>query len=205
LVDRAMQSKPQAAPQRQVARPRPPGPTFEQMEVMRLQQKMVRKQNPINDRKEPETENMILKMGIEMLLAYARQGSVHDQAIDLIWSQVPESQIKSFLCQPDSIEKLIAINKGVAEYKDWFVNLGEHMKASLGMESKYAADYENDAQEENAPAGESGVTVSDFPTEPPITSEERLSIAGDRLTLDDNTSNIAVESLESSAENETNV
>lgn len=167
---------PNPQPRPRLRRPAPPTP--QQMAALKSEQRRLR--NPKISIEEQEKMKM-LKLGLQMLLQYARTNASHDDALDLIWAQVPESQIKDFLCQPDSLQTLASISTEVLEHKQWFEDLAEHAKASLGMPSKFADQYE--PAEEMEETGE--FSTADFPTEEPMGSNEVREIVGDDLTCND--------------------
>jgi hypothetical protein len=93
--------------------------------------------------KRPDPMSLKLKFGIATLVKAARKNSPREMYADLILDHVSEEQVKDFLMSSDSFEKLISVDKNVKEHKEWFEDLSEHLKAMFGLESKYAADYQD--------------------------------------------------------------
>lgn len=139
LLDQKQQ--PQAAPQ--PAQPKPQ-PTAEQMANLKKS-------------KEQQQMNLMLKMGLKTLIRAASHNSDPATYADLILDQFGEAQAAQLLSTPDAMQKLMTVEPAALQYKQWFDDLSEHVKAQIGLPSKYAdlygdeltIDPENDTQEEN--------------------------------------------------------
>lgn len=83
-----------------------------------------------------------LKMGVATLVKAAAKKSPSEFYADFVADNVDDKTIKEFITHPDALEKLVKIDKRVAEHKEWFKDVGEHLKAMTGdKSSKYFNDY----------------------------------------------------------------
>lgn len=99
------------------------------------------KQNPTQDKK-AMFQQMKIKMGISQLLKGASKNADAGFYADMIVDQVGDEVAAQFITSDNAIDQLIKINPKVGDYKDWFVDVGEHVKGILGIEgSKYYSDY----------------------------------------------------------------
>ena len=110
--------------------------------------------NPID--KEKQRMNFMIKMGINQLLKAATKGKAHELQAEFLIDTLGEERARQLITAPDAIEKLIAINPKVNDFKVWFMLLGEHIKAQLGMESSVSSLY---VDEQDLTGAEDGVTV----------------------------------------------
>jgi len=135
---------------------------------------MERQPNPTNPANNPKYQqqqqknqqmNMLLKMGIATLVKAARNNSDHCSYAEMVINQVPRDVIKGLILAPDSLNKLAGINKEVANYESWFLDLREHIKAQLGMPSNVDDLYDplTDTAEGDTVAGNNDVNSSDAP------------------------------------------
>jgi hypothetical protein len=99
-------------------------------------------------------QSAILKAKIEPFIKAAIKNS--DPAIyaDMLCDQMDEAQIKGYLLAPDSMDKLMTIDKRLPALRPWFELLVEHVKACLGMESTVSGLYDNEETGiDDAPTG----------------------------------------------------
>ena len=82
---------------------------------------------------------------------------------------VPENVLSNFIGGPDSVKKLAQIDPRVQQYAPWFIQLGEHIKAMLGMPSTVGDLYEGD-ESGNVAQSQEKFTV-DNETDIPVTGD----------------------------------
>lgn len=99
------------------------------------------KQNP-SPRQGHKSMN-ILHAGLATLLRAAKKGADTGFYADFILDQLPAEKVASFLVDKGAFDKLVILNPDVVAYKAWFDDLAEHVKAQIGMESKYAEQYKD--------------------------------------------------------------
>lgn len=89
-------------------------------------------------------QSAILKAKIEPFIKAAIKNS--DPAIyaDMLCDQMDEAQIKGYLLAPDSMDKLMTVDKRLPALRPWFELLVEHVKACLGMDSSVSGLYDNE-------------------------------------------------------------
>jgi hypothetical protein len=121
----------------------------------------IRKVNPITPGEKPEktvnpepkktaplTEeqkmNLALKAGINKLISLAEHRSDTGDAAELVLHNIPEDQAVKLFTDSDLVVKLTSIDRRVSSHKDWFLELAEHIKAQLGMESSVSDQYSDD-------------------------------------------------------------
>ena len=113
------------------------------------------KPNPQPTGNKQNMMNLKLKMGVATLVKAAAKGSPTDFYADFVTDNVSEENIKAFMTDANAMEKLAGVDKRVLEHKEWFEDLGEHLKGALGdSSSKYAADYNLTTESDNVINGE---------------------------------------------------
>lgn len=142
-----------------------PQPTPEQLQanLMATQQRQQMQQQQPQQKPQEKDDMFMLKMGLASLIESAKEKIDAGEMAEKVLNLLPESQIKEFLMSDNSIQQLAQINGKVLEHKEWFTDLAEHLKAALGMPSKFADLWGEESLEE---------TVANFPNTPPPTSEE---------------------------------
>lgn len=132
LATALVQQQPQRAPQaRQVRRQQNP-------------QLPNREKIPAPQAQPQENEMlMMLKMGVAQLLIGAKRGTDPYDYAAMVIDNVDADTLKSVFTDPTSIDQLIAINHEVGNHRQWFVDLGEHIKARFGMPSAFDDLYED--------------------------------------------------------------
>ena len=112
--------------------------------------------------REDNSMSLKLKIGVATLVKAAKNNSPREMYADLIVDAVSENDIKNFLLNKDSFEKLKGVNREVEPYKEWFEDLAEHLKGMFGLESKYAEDYQDlQSDSENVIKAESQTEIID--------------------------------------------
>ncbi len=92
---------------------------------------------------EDDDVNLKIKMGLMMMLQGAKKCVKNDNVefyADLVNEQFPEEKIHLLFAE-NAIDELIKISPSVAEYRDWFTEVLEHVKGMNGVQSKYSDDY----------------------------------------------------------------
>lgn len=104
------------------------------------------KPNP-QPRNPQETEakkvNLALKMGLMALVKAAKNNSDTAFYADMIIDQFPSDKLE-MLFASDALEQLIKIEPKVLEYKEWFLDVLEHLKGICGKPSKYSDQYNDE-------------------------------------------------------------
>lgn len=117
--------------------------------------------NPANlspgSREEPKM-NAVIARNLEMLVSKAEKDADPILYAEFIIDNVPESMIKEHILRDDLIESLSKINPKVTQYKEWFLELRDHIQGVLTGE------------------GDEGETVTD---EPAISEHPSDDTAGD--------------------------
>ena len=72
--------------------------------------------------------NLKAKMGVNMLIGAADQGSEPAEYVQFILDNVDEVTLDSFFGAPDAIDQLIVKFPKIADHREWFTNLGELVK-----------------------------------------------------------------------------
>lgn len=98
-------------------------------------------ENPSKPKPKVDPQKMMLKAGLASLLNAAQKNSDQITYGEWILDQVPEETVKNYITSDGAFEKLIEIEPRVAQHKQWFLDLGEHVKAQLGLPSKFAELY----------------------------------------------------------------
>ena len=130
----AMMNQPQA-PAKPIKRPMKPAPKVNPTE-------------PLNTVKTPEDKTMnMLQIGVAQLVSGAKKASDPYNYAQLVIDNVPEAALNDFFLVP-SLDKLIAVNPAVAQHTAWFTDLGEHIKAMLGLPSKFSDLYDDEDDED---------------------------------------------------------
>lgn len=111
---------------------------------------MTQPQQPQQKRDPMFAQKMMLKNGIGQLMRAAAKNSPREVYADLVLDQLPENVVKEFITAPDAFEKLIKLEPRAAQFRPWFMDLAEHVKAALGMPSQYADLYGDDDDAINA-------------------------------------------------------
>lgn len=95
---------------------------------------------------QPKTEeqkmSLALKMGIATLLNGAKTGADAGDYAELVLANVDEKTLEYMFIDPHAVNKLSAINPEVGKHTQWFIDLGEHIKAHLGLESAFSHLYD---------------------------------------------------------------
>lgn len=94
--------------------------------------------------------NPMLKAGIEMLYSYAKDKADAGEVAARILDMIPENEIKAFILSPKSFTTLCALKRELVDHKAWFDDLSEHVKAALGLPSKFADLWGEDTPEDLA-------------------------------------------------------
>lgn len=92
---------------------------------------------------EAEDVNLKIKMGLMMMMQGAKKCVKNDNVefyADLVNEQFPEEKIHLLFAE-NAIDELIKISPSVADYRDWFTEVLEHVKGMNGVQSKYSDDY----------------------------------------------------------------
>lgn len=114
------------------------------------QQQQQPRPNPQPRQGEPMFNNVLIKSGLAFLLKAAKDNADPASYAEMIFTQLGEARVREFITAPDAAEKLLKLDKRVAEYSVWFDDLAEHVKAHLGLESKFGHLYESDESVINA-------------------------------------------------------
>lgn len=112
--------------------------------VSAAQQQPQYKPNPSPRGEKPMFGNMTLKMGISQLLKAAAKNGDASLYAEMVLDQLSPETVKNFITSPDALDKMRQLDARVGEYLPWFTDLAEHIKAMLGMPSKYAHLYGED-------------------------------------------------------------
>lgn len=119
LAPRMMRANPQARP---VQRPQPQPHTHQQ------------EKNPMN---------LMVKMGVAQLVNAASKNSDPANYAGMIVDNVTEDVLKQFFAQPN-LDVLKSVNPNVGKFEPWFLELGEHVKAIIGLPSTVSDLYDVD-------------------------------------------------------------
>lgn len=126
--------------------------------------------------------NQALKLGLTMLVNAAVNKSDPGDYTKMIFENIPESTIKEHLTKPESLELLMKVNSAVQDHKEWFLDLFEHLKACMGMESKFDDLYDDHDDDQDSDSltidNDSAKIVVDNP-EKGATVENELPVNGD--------------------------
>lgn len=106
-------------------------------------------------------QKMMLKSGLAQLMRAAAKNSARETYAEMLLDQLDENVVREFITDPGAFEKVIKIEPKAAHYRAWFLDLAEHVKAALGMQSQYADLYDDgddaiNAGNDNEPAPDDG-------------------------------------------------
>jgi len=86
--------------------------------------------------------NLLLRAGFMQLINAAKKNSDPGTYAVLILDNMSEEAIRDYITAPDALDKLKRFHPMVEVHLPWFVDLGEHVKALLGMPSSVSDLYE---------------------------------------------------------------
>ncbi len=92
----------------------------------------------------PMFGNMMFKGGINLLIGAAKKNAHTMTYAEMIFDHLDEDKIREFITAPDAALKLQKFAPETAKHAAWFDDLAEHVKAQLGMKSKYSDLYQAD-------------------------------------------------------------
>lgn len=98
------------------------------------------KQNPV----QPNMMNFAIAQGVKTMINAASKNSDPGMYAPLIVDNFNPGQIKNFFVDPNGFNVIKGINPEVEKYKAWFDDLAEHVKALIGMPSKFTDLYDDD-------------------------------------------------------------
>jgi hypothetical protein len=96
--------------------------------------------------------SIALNFGLDQMIKAAAKGCDPANYAGMIVDNVPQSVIDGFFGDDRGFDKLVQLKPAIANYKDWFLLLGEHVKAVLGLHSTVSdlyLDGEDDSVAEN--------------------------------------------------------
>lgn len=109
---------------------------------------------------EREQEKRAWEMNVAMLLGWAKTGKDPLLYAELVIDNAPEDRLLAFVNAPDAMEKLIAINPEVANYRPWFETLKNEILALTEPDDSPDTDHTDEPLTgeiaENAVSGEPG-------------------------------------------------
>lgn len=152
---------------------RPPAPVQQVQRVNRPPQRPaqlgapqpVQQPQPKQEPKKMSPEEKALHQGISMLVMGAKTQADPGDYAEMVLNNVQEDVLEAMFTDPQAIDNLAKINPEVMTYRAWFEDLGEHIKACLGLPSKFAdlySDAEADNLEENTPTDSVDAPASDL-------------------------------------------
>lgn len=97
------------------------------------------KQNPV----QPNMMNFAINQGVKTMINAASKNSDPGMYAPLIVDNFNPGQIKNFFVDPNGFNVIKGINPEVEKYKAWFDDLAEHVKALIGMPSKFTDLYDD--------------------------------------------------------------
>lgn len=103
-------------------------------------------------RKKAENVNFLVKAGIAQLLNAAGKNGEPATYAEMIIDQFPQQVITQIITRPNAVESLAVMEPKILAHKQWFADLIEHIKAQLGMPSKFEglySDSDGDSVAEN--------------------------------------------------------
>lgn len=120
------------------------------------------KYKPNPQPREKNEMQLALKMGLAMLIKAAKNNADTAFYADLVLDQLPADKIELLLV-PDALEQLQKIEPKIAQFKEWFADVLEHIKGMNGVESKYSEQYKSELtpDDESVINGESEKTTGD--------------------------------------------
>ncbi len=98
--------------------------------------------------------NLIVRQGIKNLLKGAAKNSDPYSYATMVVDNVPENFIRNFIVAPNALEKLTETVPEVANYAEWFIELGENVKDLLGMPNNLNNSNENGSVAESEQTGD---------------------------------------------------
>lgn len=93
------------------------------------------------EQKAKEESAFIIKAGLNQLLTAAKKNSDPATYAEMIIDQFPQPLITQLANSPNAITQINTLLPESKEYSAWFVDLIEHVKAQLGMPSKFEELY----------------------------------------------------------------
>lgn len=119
--------------------------------VSQPQQRPMNNPQPRPEKREnPMFGNIMIKAGLQTLLKAAKKGSDPAMYAEMIVDQFPEEKIREFITGEKAAEKLLAFCPPIKEHTKWFDELAEHVKALLGLDSRFSDLYSDDDDVINA-------------------------------------------------------
>jgi hypothetical protein len=103
---------------------------------------------PTDEQRKAHSMHLKLKMGLGLLMNAAKSSKDPGDFVTMITTALPDSTIKEFILAPDSLTKMTALKPEIAEHSTWFLLLGEHIKAQMGLPSAVSSEYD-DAESQN--------------------------------------------------------
>lgn len=98
---------------------------------------------PQTQQVKPMFAEMKIKMFIGQLISAAAKNSNPMTYAELIFDMADENLIKQYITNPQALEILAKKDPRIAQYKPWFDDLVEHVKAQLGLPSRFADLYQD--------------------------------------------------------------
>lgn len=104
---------------------------------------------PIDPQKARQSQmNMIqkvaLKAKLEPFIKASLKKSAPEAYAEMLVDQMDESTLKQYIAAPTAIDDLCKLDPRIVANREWFVLLGEHVKAMLGMPSTVADLYDDE-------------------------------------------------------------
>ncbi len=130
--------------------------------------KAPQKQEPSLEQKQAHLRKQQQKQiigGIKQLIMLANCGGDPGAAAEMVLEKLPEQVIQHFVVAPDALEKVAKIVPEVRPVGEWFLLMGEHVKALLGLPSTVSEQYD-DGLTENKMSDSVAESVPDTETAP---------------------------------------
>lgn len=89
-------------------------------------------------------QKMMLKAKLEPFLKAAAKNSDHVVYAEMLIDQVDEKTVLEYANNPNVLGELIKAEPRIAQFKPWFLDLLEHVRAMLGLPSKFSHLYDDD-------------------------------------------------------------
>lgn len=104
---------------------------------------------PIDTQKARQSQmNMIQKVALKSKLEPFIKASIKKSApevyAEMLVDQMDEATLKQYIASPTAIDDLCKLDPRIVTNRDWFVLLGEHVKAQLGMPSTVSDLYDDE-------------------------------------------------------------
>jgi hypothetical protein len=104
---------------------------------------------PIDPQKARQSQmNMIQKVALKAKLEPFIKASIKKSAPDvyaeMLVDQMDEATLKQYIASPTAIDDLCKLDARIVANREWFVLLGEHVKAMLGMASTVSDLYDDE-------------------------------------------------------------